>query len=99
MIDKKTLEEAALKLNLTMSDAEYETLISEFEVMLTQMQYIDSIKGISDVEPMHFPFQVSYILREDENIENISTEEVLANAKCTSENRISVPRVVGEENE
>jgi len=99
MIDKKTLEEAALKLNLTMSDAEYETLMSEFQVMLTQMEYINSIEGISNVQPMHFPFPVTYTLREDENYENISTEDVLKNAKCVEDNRVSVPKVVGEENE
>lgn len=97
MLDIKKLEELALKLDLTMSLSEYETLQGEFDVMLKQMEYIDSIEGISEVEPLSFPFETTYVLREDDNIENISKEDVLKNSALKDNDFVIVPKVVGEE--
>ena len=99
MIDIDTLKDLASKLMFTMSDEEYITLQGEFDVMLRQMDKIDKIEGLSEVEPLNHPFPVLYTLREDEEIENLDREDVLANAKDVYGNMIVVPKVVGEENE
>lgn len=99
MIDIETLKELASKLMFTMSDEEYITLQGEFEVMLKQMDKIDKIEGLSEVEPLTHPFPVTYVLREDDDIENISREDVLANAKDIYNNMVVVPKVVGDDNE
>ena len=99
MIEIDTLKELAAKLKFTMSDEEYKTLQGEFEVMMRQMDKIANIEGISEIEPLTHPFPVDYVLKDDEVIENITKDEVLANAKNVYSDMVLVPKVVGEENE
>ena len=99
MIEIDTLKELAAKLKFTMSDEEYKTLQGEFEVMMRQMDKIAKIEGISEIEPLTHPFPVDYVLKDDEVIENITKDEVLANAKSVYSDMVLVPKVVGEENE
>lgn len=96
-MDVKKLEELALKLNLTMSEKEYDTLKGEFDIMLKQMDYIGTIEGIENVEPMSFPFPVTYTLRSDEEIDNLKKEDVLINSENHDSDFVIVPKVVGEE--
>lgn len=95
MIKKEKLEKYAEKLMFRMSDSEYETLQKEFDIILRQMELIENINGISDVEPMIFPF-VTYEaeLREDEEKESLSVDEVLANTKHQVRDQVKVPKVV-----
>lgn len=99
MINTETLEKLALKLNLTMSESEYNTLLDEFNIMLEQMNNIDAIEGISEVEPMSFPFPVTYTLKSDDVVDNMPCEDVLSNSSEVFDKRVVVPKVVGEENE
>ena len=96
-MDVKKLEELALKLNLTMSSEEYKTLQGEFEIMLKQMDYIGTIEGIENIEPMSFPFPVTYELRSDDENNDLSKEDVLKNAELKDNDFVIVPKVVGEE--
>lgn len=95
MISIDKLKDYAKKLEFTMEENEYETLQSEFEILLKQVDLIDKIDGIKDYEPMNFPFPLedSY-LREDEVSMSISKEEALNNCKDVKDNRVSVPKVV-----
>ena len=95
MITKEKLKEYASNLMFDMKDDDYAILISEFEIMLKQMEAMEKIEGINEVVPMTFPF-VTYknILREDEEEESLEVEEVLANAKFTSNDQVKVPKVV-----
>ena len=57
---------------------------------------IDKIEGISNVEPMTFPFDVSIdYLREDEAKTPLSKEDALKNAKNVKDGQIKLPKVVG----
>lgn len=97
MIEIDELKNLALKLHFTMNESEYKTLQDEFAVMFETMELIGKIKDIEDVEPMVFPFENEYTLRDDNLIENISKEDVLKNAKKVANNRVEVPKVVNEE--
>ena len=99
MIEIDTLKELAAKLEFTMTEDEYKTLQGEFEVMLKQMDKISKIKGISEVEPLTHPFPVEYTLKDDDEINNLTKDEVLANAKSVYSDMVLVPKVVGEDNE
>lgn len=95
MITKEDLKKYANRLMFDMSDDEYQTLQEEFDVILKQMDLIGKIKGISDVEPMHFPFiNNDIIFRNDEEINSLTREEVLLNAPSQELNQIKVPKVV-----
>ena len=90
-----TLKKAADKICIDMTDSEYESLLSEFNTMLKQMDLISQIEGVEDASPMTFPFPcVHSFLREDEPINELSVEEGLKNAPDVHENQIKLPKVV-----
>jgi len=95
MIEKEKLKEYAAKLMFDMEDSEYETLQKEFDVILKQMDLIGKIENISEVEPMTFPY-ITYEaeLREDEVLDYLTVNEVLANTKYQVNDQVKVPKVV-----
>lgn len=95
MISIEKLKDYANKLEFDMKDEEYFTLQSEFEVLLKQMDLIGNIEGLSEVEPMNFPFPLdnSY-LREDEVDMEISRSDALMNTKDVLDDCVKVPKVV-----
>ncbi len=94
-MDKKTLEMLAKKLMFTMDESEYETLSEEFETILKQMDLIGKIDGISEVEPLIYPFQLDNVkMREDEVVDELPIEDVLKNSGDTLYNQVKVPKVV-----
>ncbi len=95
-INKDLLKVAANKLMFTMDESQYDTLLEEFHTILKQMDIIGEIKGVDDVEPMTFPFDVttSY-LREDEIEAPLERDEALKNAGEVVDGQIRLPKVVG----
>ncbi len=95
MIEKEKLQMYAEKLFFRMNDEEYATLQQEFDVILKQMDIIDKIEGISNVEPMPFPFEKEgTVFREDIANDNLKPEEVVKNAKDVYFEQVKVPKVV-----
>lgn len=95
-INKEILKEAANKLMFDMSDEQYNTLLSEFDIIFNQMSLLDEIDGIDLVTPMTFPFEVKTTsLREDVASEPLTREEALKNATDVVEGQIRLPKVVG----
>lgn len=95
-INLDVLKDAANRLLFTMSEEEYQTLLSEFDVLTKQMETIGKIEGVDDYKPMTFPFdcETDY-LRDDEPTEPLSREDALANAGSVLDNQIKLPKVVG----
>lgn len=95
MVTKEKLKSYASKLMFDMDDAEYEILLSEFDVILRQIELINKIDNISDVKPMTFPFlDYERELREDKIEESLEIDEVLLNAKFKVNDQVKVPKVV-----
>ena len=96
-VNKKILKDVANKLMFDMEDAQYDTLLEEFDVILKQMDIISEIPNIDDVEPMTFPFDVTTTyLREDFAVKPLSQEEALKNAGDVVDGQIRLPKVVGK---
>ena len=94
-MDKKTLEVLAKKLMFTMNDNEYDTLSDEFETILKQMDLIGKIEGISEVEPLIYPFPIDNVsMREDKVIDGLDIDDILKNSGDTLYNQVKVPKVV-----
>ena len=94
-IDMDVLHDAAHRLLFDMSEEEYATLEEEFHILLQQMEFIGKIEGLEKYEPMTFPFDCSVdFLREDEEEEPLSKEEVLRNAGSVKDGQIKLPKVV-----
>lgn len=89
------MHEYADKLLIGLTLEEAETLVNEFDVIESRMDLINEIKGINEVEPMHFPFMVEPNIRDGKEIFNDNTEDLLKNSDKLSEHEIEVPKVVG----
>ena len=91
----EVLKEATNKLMFDMSEEQYQNLLNEFDIILSQMELISEIEGVDDVEPMTFPYEMSTdYLREDVISTPLSKEDVLKNAKEVVDGQISIPRVI-----
>lgn len=94
-MDKETLKMLANKLMFTMEESEYDTLLEEFDAMIKQMDLIGKIEGIEEVEPMSYPFPLEDVcLREDEVVDELEIDEILANSGSTLYNQVKLPKVV-----
>lgn len=94
--DKDLLKRCANNLLFDMSEAQYDLLLKEFDILTKQMQVLGEIEGLETIAPMTFPFDVSTsFLREDEPEESITKEEILRNAKDVQDGQIKLPKVVG----
>lgn len=93
--NKEVLKDAAHRLLFDMSDKEYETLLSEFDIIIKQMSVIGSNSEIDKYEPMTFPFEVttSY-LRDDVPTAPLTRDEALRNANHKAGGQIKLPKVV-----
>lgn len=95
-VNKEVLKDAANRLLFDMKDEEYETLLNEFGAIQHQLNLIGNIKGVDEVSPMTFPFDVTITyLREDETIAPLAQEDVLKNAHDVKDGQIKLPKVVG----
>lgn len=97
MITRDVLDKLAKKLMFKMNEEEYQTLESEFDVILKQMEFIDKIDGIENVNPMTFPFDLELDdndLREDIYNNEIDFNDMIINVKDYDDNRVKVPKVV-----
>lgn len=95
-INKDVLKKVANNLMFDMTDDEYETLLNEFDILVKQFELMSEIKGLEEVEPMSFPFEVTNdYLREDEPEEPLDRDSALKNAKDVVDGQIRLPKVVG----
>lgn len=89
------LKDAANRLLIDMSESEYETLLSEFDVVTKQMKPLDDDKDLDKIEPMVFPFEIyTTELREDVAKEPLTREEALKNSQRKVGGQIKLPKVV-----
>ena len=97
MITRDVLDKLAKKLMFKMNEEEYQTLESEFDIILKQMEFIDKIDGIENVNPMTFLFDLELAdndLREDICNNEIDFNDMVINVKDYDDNRVKVPKVV-----
>ena len=94
-VNKEVLKKAANNLMFDMSDDQYDRLLSEFDVILKQMELIGEIEGVDNETPMTFPYEVSFTyLREDVPSKPLDKDVALKNAKDVVDDQIRLPRVV-----
>ena len=74
---------------------EHQVVLDEFNIIEARMEKIANIDGISKIEPMHYPFEVQVVLRDENNIQNEDVEDILKNSDKINDRDIEVPKVVG----
>ena len=93
--DIEVLKDAANRLLIDMSESEYKTLLSEFDIVTKQMAPLGNNRSLDKYEPMVFPFEVyTTELREDEPEEPMTREETLRNSQRKVGGQIKLPKVV-----
>jgi len=91
----ETLKQAAKGLMFEMSEAEYNTLLIEFDIVVAQMKVIGENKDLDNIEPLVFPFEcTTSFLREDVATEPLKREDALKNAGHKAGGQIKLPKVV-----
>ena len=94
-LNKETLKIAADKMLFEMEEKQYDTLLSDFALILKQMEVYNDIPGLDDATPMVFPYEItSSYLREDVATEPLSKDDVLKNAGDIENNQIKLPKVI-----
>lgn len=94
-VTKEVLKTTANKLMFDMTDEQYDQLVSEFGILIKQMNLIGEIDGVDTAEPMTFPFDVTNdYLREDVASAPEKKEEILKNSADVVDGQIRLPKVV-----
>ena len=94
-MDKEVLKMLANKLMFTMNEEEYDTLSQEFEIILRQMDLIGKIPDISNNEPLIYPLELDSVkCREDEVVDELEIDDILANSGSNLYNQVKLPKVV-----
>jgi aspartyl/glutamyl-tRNA(Asn/Gln) amidotransferase C subunit len=94
-VDKNVLKDAARRMLFDMPEEQYDTLLDEFKTITKQLELMGNIKGIDEVSPMTFPFDVTVIyLRDDVPETPLSKEDALKNAHSVKDGQIKLPRVI-----
>lgn len=89
------LKDAANRLLLDMSESEYKTLLSEFDIVTKQMKPLGDNKELDKIEPMVYPFEVfTTEMREDVAEQPLTREEALKNSQRKVGGQIKLPKVV-----
>ena len=92
---KEMIADYADKLLIGLTEEENKTLLEEFQVIEARMDLINEIDGLSEIEPMHYPFTIESRPRTGEVIENDNVEDLIKNSDKISDREIEVPKVVG----
>ena len=93
-ITNEYVKELAKQLMFEMSDQEAQDVKGEFEVLLKQLDLLESI-DTTGVEEMIYPFeQPTSFMREDVVENQISQKDALLNEKRVRKDYIILPRVV-----
>lgn len=91
----ETLKIAANKMMFELSEKECDELMSEIDIIVSEMNLISDIEGVDEQEPMVFPFDMTNAyLREDVPTTPIDKKEALKNSKDVVDGMIGLPRVI-----
>ena len=96
---KEMIDDYADKLLIGLTPEENKMVLDEFDEIDANIDLINKIPGISKIEPMTHCLDDFYgIMSEDEVIESVPIDDLLANSDDVEDREIVVPRVVGGEN-
>lgn len=91
---REEVNKLAKTLLFEVSDSEYEEIHEELDRNIHDIEKISEVPGISDVEPMFYPFDVEVSPRDDKVLDELSNEDILKNVSSKQYNQTKLPRVV-----
>jgi aspartyl-tRNA(Asn)/glutamyl-tRNA(Gln) amidotransferase subunit C len=81
---------------IDLSDAEIDHLASELPAILDHVAVVQQAAG-EDIPAMSHPVPVDNVFRADVVVPGLTTEEALAAAPASEQQRFLVPKILGEE--
>ncbi|MFA6625155.1 MAG: hypothetical protein WCS80_05280 [Bacilli bacterium] len=99
-VTKDVIELCAKNLMFELGEGQAELIYDEFTTVLAQIDFLKSIPGVDDEEPMTFPYsEHQKILREDKPSKPCKAEDELSNCHTRIGDQIKLPKVVGNKND
>lgn len=81
---------------ISLNDDELDHLAEELPAILEHVRVVESAAG-EDVLPMSHPLPISNVFRTDEVVPGLATDEALAGAPASEQDRFLVPKILEEE--
>jgi aspartyl-tRNA(Asn)/glutamyl-tRNA(Gln) amidotransferase subunit C len=81
---------------ISLSDEELDHLATELPAILEHVRVVQEAAG-DDVMPMSHPLPVSNVFRADEVRDSLTSEDALAGAPASEQQRFLVPKILGDE--
>ncbi len=94
-ISRADVAHLAVLARISLSDAELDHLATELPAILEHVRVVQD--AADDVTPMSHPLPVSNVFRADEVRESLTTDEALAGAPESDQQRFLVPKILGDE--
>ncbi|MCI7220591.1 MAG: hypothetical protein SPK64_02405 [Candidatus Enterosoma sp.] len=94
------INKCASSLKFRLSEGQDKLILSDFDTVLAQIDYLKSIPGVDQMQEMTFPYKDhQHKMREDKPVKPVKTTDLLKNSNTKIGNQIKLPKVVGNENE
>jgi len=93
MIDRKTLEHIAHLTRLQVSESEAQEFAHQLSQVLGYFEQISKVET-KGIEPLVTPSEIEVFWREDKAKQELTAEEIVANAPAKTGNLFTVPPVV-----
>jgi aspartyl-tRNA(Asn)/glutamyl-tRNA(Gln) amidotransferase subunit C len=81
---------------ISLDEHELDHLAEELPAILEHVRVVQSAAG-DDVLPMSHPLPISNVFRVDEVVPGLTTEDALAGAPASEQDRFLVPKILDEE--
>lgn len=95
MFTKDIINDYADKLLIGLTEEENELLLREFDVINDNMSKINNVKGLENVEPLHFPQDLMVKeIRDGRTLRMIDIEDALKNCDDYIDREVEIIRVV-----
>lgn len=95
MFTKDLINDYADKLLIGLTDEENTLLLKEFDVINDNMAKINDVKGLENVEPLHFPQDLkTKEIRDGASSRMIDVEDALKNCDDYIDREVEIIRVV-----
>lgn len=95
MFTKDIINDYADKLLIGLTEKENELLLREFDVINDNMAKINNVKGLENIEPLHFPQDLTVKeIRDGKTPRMIDIEDALKNCDDYIDREVEIIRVV-----
>lgn len=99
-VTKDVINGCAKNLMFRLNDGQADLIYSEFDTVLKQIDFLKSIPGVDESQPMTFPYhEHQKFMREDKPSKPVKTTDALKNSNTKLGNNVKLPKVVGNTHE